>query len=117
MDETTLGGRIRQAAEEVAHRVGEIAQQTNELIGDKREAEKLTRRIRALEREKDRCRLMLADLAVRMFDRQAFSEKLLLPDYERIKEIEAEIAQLQEEREAIGAQDAEVAACPDPGTK
>lgn len=101
MDDT-FGARVKRTAEEVAQRMGEAAQQASERLGEMRDVARLNQQIRTLQREKDRCRQTIADLVVRMFDQDAFVTALLQPEYQRIKEIDVEIARLEEERELVG---------------
>ena len=110
--EKTLGARLKKTAEEVAERLGEAAQTAGERISDLRESQRLASQIRALQRERERCRQTMADLLIRMFDQNTFAEALLRPEYVRVKEIDQEIAGLEAARKQIGAHEARSAAVP-----
>lgn len=110
MDES-FGTRLKKTAEEVALRLNDAAQQASERIGEMREVQRISQQIRTLTHERDRCRLSMADMAIRMFDQNAFAEALLQPEYQRIKEIDEEIARLEEEKACVGQE--EEAAAPD----
>jgi hypothetical protein len=45
----------------------------------------------------------MADLLIRMFDQNTFAEGLLRPEYDRIKEIDQAIAELEVERAKVNA--------------
>lgn len=98
----TIGAKLKKTAEEIAGRLGEAAQTAGERIGEMREKERLSQQIRQLQREKERCRGTIADLVIRMFDQNTFAEALLHPEYARVKEIDVELAKLEQEREDVG---------------
>ncbi|MHB9131270.1 MAG: hypothetical protein ACYDBB_09300 [Armatimonadota bacterium] len=100
--DSEFGQKVRQVAKEVSDRIGEGVQTAGERIGELREKERIGSEIRTLNREKDRCRQVMADLLIRMFDQNVFAEALLRPEYERIKEIDVQVAQLEVERTAVG---------------
>lgn len=110
--EETLSTKLKKTADEVLTRVGEAAQQASERIGEMREVQRISMQIRALTQERDRCRMTIADLVVRMFDQNAFLDALLKPEYQRIKEIDVEIAKLEKERAEVGAQEQAAAQAP-----
>ncbi|HEY3418533.1 MAG TPA: hypothetical protein VGM23_16780, partial [Armatimonadota bacterium] len=96
-------------AEEMRDRLGEAVHTASERLGEMREVQRINADIRTLNREKDRCHLAMIDLLMRMFDQNTFAEALLRPEYNRVKEIDAAIAKLEEERKAVGAQAEEAA--------
>ena len=96
--DSTIGEKIKKTAGEVADLLGEAAHSATERIVEMRETQVITAQIRSLQREKDRCRQTMADLLVRMFDQNTFVEALLRPEYTRIKELDAQIAHLEQER-------------------
>lgn len=98
-----IGDRLRKTAGEVAERFGEAAHSARERIGEMNEIARFNTQIRARRREKDRCRMAMADLLIRMFDQNTFAEALLRPEYNRIKEIDGEIALLELERDRVTA--------------
>lgn len=102
MDDT-LGGKVKRAAEEVRQRLSETVQTASDRLSVMRHDQRLKDEIRKLERERAQCRGIIADLVIRMFDQQAFMDALLRPEYTRIKEIDAEIARLTDERKKLGA--------------
>lgn len=99
----TIGDRLRKTASDVADRLGEAAHSANERIAEMRGIQRLNSRIRELKREKDRCKMTMADLLIRMFDQNTFAEVLLRPEYLRIRELDAELAELEEERRQVMA--------------
>ncbi len=103
----TLGERVKKTAAEVAERFNEMAQRASERLSEMNELQRLSARRRALTRERDQCRLTIADLLIRMFDQDTFAEALLRPEYHRIKEIDAALADLEEERKQVQARHAQ----------
>jgi len=101
----TIGDRLRKTAGEVAERFGEAAHSARERLSEMNEIARLNTQIRARKREKDRCRMAMADLLIRMFDQNTFAEALLRPEYLRIKEIDTEILRLEEERDRVITRD------------
>ena len=101
MDDS-LGAKLRKTAGDVAHRVGEAAHHAGERLSELREVQRLSHQIHLLAQEKERCRAVIADLVVRMFDQETFLEGMLRPEYERIKAIEVEIAILEKGRQEVG---------------
>ena len=98
---SSFGAKIKQTAGEVADMLGEAAHTASERLNELREAQYLQAQIQSRQREKERCRQTMADLLVRMFDQNTFAEALLRPEYLRIKELDAEIAQLEDERQQV----------------
>ncbi len=99
--DVTLGARLKKTAGEVAGRLGEAALNASERINDMVEIQHLTQQIHALQREKDHYRQDMADLLIRMFDRETFAAELLRPEYNRIKEIERDINRLEQEKDGL----------------
>jgi hypothetical protein len=93
-----LGGEVVEVVQSTMHTATE---RFNEL----RETQRIDQQIKTLQRERDRCALMIADLVVRMFDNNAFADALLRPEYNQIKEIDAQIAALKVERQQLGKAD------------
>ncbi|MHB0940010.1 MAG: hypothetical protein ACYDCO_24895 [Armatimonadota bacterium] len=98
-----FGEKLRKNANELADWVGEAAHSAGERIAEMREIQRLNTVIRDRKREKDRCKMTMADLLIRMFDQNTFAEALLRPEYARIKELDAELAGLEEERRQVTA--------------
>lgn len=118
-------GKFKKTAEEVGGRLGEAVKTAGEQldlavragkerVSDFQETQRLSREIRRLQRERDRLRLIMADLLIRMFDQSTFAEALLRPEYEQIKKIAAQVATLEEERAAVGKRPAEAPAAEAP---
>ncbi len=101
MDDT-LSSKLKKTADDVVHRLGEVAQTASDKLKEMQERERLTQLITRCKKERGQVREAMLDLLMRMFDQNTFAEALLRPDYQRIKEIEAEMARLEKEREAIG---------------
>lgn len=99
--------KLARTAEEMAHRFNEAAQQAGERISEMREVQRLSQQIRTLNQEREHCRMAIADMVVRMFDQHAFVEALLRPEYQRIKDIECEVARLEQERSEVGVEQGE----------
>jgi|GEM_PF-1977679 len=99
----TIGDRLRKTAGDVAERFGEAAHSARERLSEMNEIARINTQIRARKREKDRCRMAMADLLIRMFDQNTFAEALLRPEYIRIKEIDEDITRLEEERDRVTA--------------
>lgn len=94
----TLGDRLKKTAGEVVDLITEAAHKAGERLGEMNELQRLNGQLRALKRERDQCRLTMADLLIRMFDQSTFAEALLRPEYTRIKEIDVAMAALEAER-------------------
>ena len=101
----TFGSKLRKTAEEMAERLNDAAQNARERIGEMNEINRLNAQLRTLAREKDRCKITMADLLIRMFDQNTFAEALLRPEYERIREIDTAITVLEEARAQVTAGD------------
>jgi hypothetical protein len=101
MTDTTFD-KVKKTAGDVVHALGEVVQTASERIADIQEVQKLTAQIRTLNRERATCGATIVNLVVRMFDQGAFAETLLRPEYQRIKEIDAEVTRLEAEKAAIG---------------
>lgn len=99
----TFGERLKKTASEVAERITEAAHQAGERLNQMNELQRLNGKIRGLKRERDQCRLTMADLLIRMFDQNTFAEALLRPEYQRVKEIDDAIAAVEVERDAVQA--------------
>lgn len=99
--DSTLGARLKKTAGEVAGRLGEAAQIAGERINVLVEIQHLTREIQTLQEEKERCRQVMADLLIRMFDQETFAPPLLRPEYQRIKEIDQDIDRFEREKEQL----------------
>jgi hypothetical protein len=97
----TFGSRLRKTAEEVAGRLNEAAQTAGERLAEMREIQRLNAQLRALRREKDRCKMVMADLLIRMFDQNTFAEALLRPEYQQIKVLDEQIAAVEAERSQV----------------
>ena len=110
----TIGEKLRKTANEFADRLGEAAHTAGERIGEMREIQRINGQIRDRKKEKDRCKMAMADLLIRMFDQNTFAEALLRPEYNRIKEIDGEIAELVEEREQVVADNTPTPEAPAP---
>lgn len=96
--------RVLQVAGDVAHVLGEAAQTTGEQFTRFQQAQRLEKQMRALGKERERCKATIVDLVLRMFDQDAFTEALLRPEYLRIREIDGEMARLQAARAALAAE-------------
>lgn len=94
--------KVKKTIDDIGGRLSEAAQYTGERFHDMQESQTIGSQIAAKEREKGRCRETMLNLLIRMFDENTFAEKLLRPEYIRIKEIDAEIAALRELRAKVG---------------
>lgn len=101
METTTIGAKIKRTAGEMAERINEAAHTAGERLSEMREVQRINTRLRALQREKDQCRLTMADLMIRMLDQNTFVDALLRPEYQRIKELDQEMAALKHERHLL----------------
>ena len=99
----TFSSKLRKTAGEVAEWLDDAAQTARERIGEMNEISRLNGQIRTLKRDKDRCKIAMADLLIRMFDQNTFAEALLRPEYERIKENDEAIAALEAVRAQVMA--------------
>jgi len=99
----TFGTKLRKTAGEVADLLNEAAQTARDRIGEMNDISRLNSQIRALKREKDHCKTVMADLLIRMFDQNTFAEALLRPEYLRIKEIDETIGRLEDARAQVMA--------------
>ena len=99
----TISDKLRKTASDVADRLGDAAHSAGERIAEMREIQRLNGLIRERKREKDRCKMTMADLLIRMFDQNTFAEALLRPEYLRIRELDNELATLEEERRQVTA--------------
>jgi len=99
----TIGDKLRKTANEFADRLGDAAHSAGERIAEMREIQRINAQIRERKRERDHCKITIADLLIRMFDQNTFAEALLRPEYTRIKELETELAALEEERRQVTA--------------
>ena len=100
--EDTISAKMQKAAGEVAQRIGEAAKNAGDRLSEMRERDRLTAEIARLQKEREQVRQAMVDLLIRMFDQNVLVEQLLKPDYQRVKELETEIASLDKERAAIG---------------
>jgi len=99
----TFGDKLRKTAGEVAERLGDAAHTASEKINEMRDIQRINGQIKALKKEKDRCKMAMADLLIRMFDQNTFAEALLRPEYNRIVEIDKAVADLEAERAQVAA--------------
>lgn len=99
--------KMKKTIDDLGGRLADVAQNAGERINDMRESQHIGMQISEKDREKTKCREAMLDLLIRMFDEDTFAEKLLRPEYIRIKEIDAEIAALREMRAKIGKHEEE----------
>jgi len=99
----TFSDRLRKTAGDMSERLGEAARSARERISEMSEVARLNTQIRLRKREKERCNTTMADLLIRMFDQNTFAEALLRPEYLRIREIDEEVVQLEQERDQVAA--------------
>ncbi len=99
--------KVKKTIDDLGGRLADVAQNAGERINDMRESQHIGAQIATKEKEKAQCREAMLDLLIRMFDEDTFAEKLLRPEYIRIKEIDAEIAALREMRAKIGKHEEE----------
>ena len=102
MDDS-LSAKLKKTAEAGMAYVGELAQKTGEQLIELRSLQRIDQQARELEKEKARHRNTMVDLLIRMFDQHTFAEALMRPEYERIKEIDAQLAALAQEKAHIAA--------------
>jgi len=107
--EQEFSDKVKKTIDDLGTRLIDAAHFTGERIHDLQESSSIGSQIAAKEREKAKCRETMLDLLIRMFDEETFAEKLLRPEYIRIKEIDAEIAALRELRAKIGKHEEEAA--------